>query len=301
VIRALAVLLALVWLGVPAPARADDLDEAKARFRRGSELYKAKRWREAMAEFEAAYRAKPHGALHYNVAQCREKLEDWPGAIRSYQDYLREVPDATDRAAVRKSMVRLEERLAKAGVQVLLVYSDPPGARVTVEGLDRGKTPLHVVVQPGTYAVAASLEGHGVWKEKVTVSATTSTLVDVVLKPVPRASNAPPPPADLSARPPAGAAPGKLPGEPPARAKRYLPAWIAAGTAVAALAAGIWVGASARSDARAIDALPAPDGAAAGSYASGATSKARTANVLFGIAGGAAAVGAGLYVLEARF
>jgi tetratricopeptide (TPR) repeat protein len=307
--RLLAALLALAWLGAASLARADDVDEAKARFRRGTELYKAKRFREAQAEFEAAYRAKPNGAVHFNVAQCRERLEEWPGALRSYQDYLREVPEASDRAAVRKAMQRLEERLAKAGVQVLLVYSDPPGARVTVEGLDRGRTPLHVVVQPGTYALAVALEGHGPWAEKVNVAPSASALVDVVLRPIPRASAAPgaarPVGApDLAPRPPAAAAAAgaaTVPAAPPPRARRYLPAWIAAGAAVAALAAGAWFGASARSDARAIDALPAPDGSQASRLASDAEAKKRTANALFGVAAGAAVVGGGLYLLEARF
>ncbi len=302
--RALAA-VALAWLAAATPARADDVAEAKARFKRGAELFKDQRWREAMGEFEAAYRAKPHGAIHFNVAQCRERLEDWPGALRSYHDYLHEVPDAADRAGVRKAMQRIEERLAKAGVQVLLLYSDPPGARASVEGLERGKTPLHLVLQPGRYALALALDGHGPWEGRVDVAATVSSVVDIVLKPVPRAtapSRAPAPAPDLAARPAAEPAPAPVapPAPPPAR-RKYLPVWIAGGTAVVAAAAGAWFGASARSDAQAIDATPAPDAASASRYASDARSKARTANALYGVAAGAALAGVTLYVLEARF
>jgi hypothetical protein len=293
VIRALAV---LVLLGVAAsPARADELADAKARFRRGVELYRERRWKEAMEEFEAAYRAKPHGALHFNVAQCRERLDDWPGALRGYHDYLREVPDASDRDAVRRAMQRLEERLAKAGVQVLLLDSSPPGARVLVEALERGRTPLHVVVAPGPYALALELEGHAPWSGQVEVTPTASVAVAVALTPAPA--------PDLAARPPAGAQAERMPAPapPPARGRRYLPAWIAAGTAALALAAGIAYGASARADARAIDALSSPDGAVASRRAVDARSKARASDALFGLAGGAAAAGATLFVLESRF
>ena len=299
-------LVAAACLAAATDARGDDVEQAKARFRHGVELFQKQRWREAADEFEAAYRLKPHGAIHYNVAQCRERLEEWPGALRSYADYLREVPDAKDRATVRASMRKIEERLARAGVQVLLVYSDPPGARVSLEGTERGTAPLHLVLSPGPYAVSLALDGYEPAAEKVELVAKASRTVDVVLKPAPKPPEpATPPPgpqaaADLTARPPA-AEPSRLPEAPPARGHRMLPTWIAAGTAAVAALAGAWYGASAHADARAIDALPAPNGAEASRLAQSAQSKARTANTLYVVAGGAAAAGVAFYLLEVRF
>ncbi|HEX9307085.1 MAG TPA: PEGA domain-containing protein [Anaeromyxobacter sp.] len=304
--RRIAAALVLAALAAALPARADDVAEAKARFRKGVELYRERRFRDAAAEFEAAYRLKPHGAIHFNLAQCRERLDEWPGALRSYHDYLREVPDATDRVAVRAAMRRIEERLAATGVQVLLVYTDPPGAKVSLDGRERGKAPLHLVLAPGTYALALALEGYEAAAEPIEVSAGASRLVDVVLRPAARAPAAASPATsaapDLAARPPASPpAPPSAPAPPPARTRRHLAAWIAAGTAVAAAAAGALVGWSARSDARAIDALAAPDPAAASRRARDAEAKARTANALYAVAGGAAAAGGTLFVLEGRF
>jgi tetratricopeptide (TPR) repeat protein len=298
--RVVAIVLALAWVGAASAARGEDLAEAKARFKRGVDLYKDRRWKEAMEEFEAAYRAKPHGALHFNVAQCRERLDDWPGAIRSYHDYLRELPAAPDKDAVRGAMRRLEERLALSNVQVLLLDSTPPGARVVVEGLERGKTPLHLVLQPATYDLTLSLDGHAPWTQRVAVGGGVSVVVDVALTPVPLP--APPPGAELVARP--RAEPPRTPPlapAPPPRPRQHLPAWIAAGAAVAATVAAVAYGASARADARAIDGLSAPDGGAATRRARSAESKARTANVLYGLGGGAAAASAGLFLLEGRF
>jgi hypothetical protein len=311
--RPLAVALALASLLGAVPARADDVAEAKARFRRGVELYAERRWAEAIAEFEAAYRRKPHGAIHFNVAQCRERLDDWPGALRSYQDYLREVPAAEDRAAVRAAMGRLEERLARAGVQVLLVYTDPPGARLALDGKERGTSPLHAALAPGSYALEVSLDGFEPVKERVDVPRLGSRLVDVVLRPAarpappaataqPAAEPAPRPasPADLAARPPAE--PEKAPiAPPPPRERRRVAAWVTAGAAVVAAAAGAYLGWSAQQDERAIDALPAPDGAAAGAKAKDAEAKARAANALYAVAGGAAAASVTLFAIEGRF
>ncbi len=181
-----ALLAAAVVLAHPGVAAGeDDAAEAKARFRKGADLYRAGKWREAIDEFEAAYRLKPHGAIHFNVAQCREKLAEWPGALRAYEDYLREVPDAKDRATVRASMKKIEERLAAAGVQALLVYTDPPGAELRLDGKPRGKTPLHTVLPPGTYALALSLDGYQPVNEDVAVSLSASRVLDLVLRPAP--------------------------------------------------------------------------------------------------------------------
>jgi hypothetical protein len=317
------VLLALV--AAPPPARGDDIAEAKARFRKGAELYRAGKWREAIAEFEAAYRLKPAGAIHFNVAQCREKLSEWPGALRGYHDYLREVPDAKDRAAVRASIERIERRLAAAGVQALLVYSDPPGAAVALEGRPRGTTPFHIVLPPGSYALALSLEGYEPVKEEVALSATASRAVDVVLRPAAPAPSAPaaaaaassvprPPAPDLRVSPPKASASGALATKAPApkpAPKRRLYTWIAAGTAVAALAAGGYFGYSARQDERAIHSSSPPSGATPDVLAayqrdltqrsSDARSKARTANVLYASGAGLAAAGVTLFFVEKRF
>lgn len=304
-IRPLSAALALAAAAFALPARADDVAAAKARFKNGVELYRAERWREAVAEFEAAYRLKPHGAIHFNVGQCRERLEEWPAALRSYHDYLREVPDATDRAAVRATLRRIEERLAAAGVQALLVYTEPPGARVELDGRGRGATPFHAVLAPGSYALTLSLEGHEPVREQLELQVAASRVLDVALRRIPPpavAGGVPSSPApDLSASPPAPVADVSAPAPPPARTKRRLTAWIAGGTAVAAAAAGALLGASARRDERALSGLAAPDGAAASRYARDARTKARTANVLYAVAGGAAAASVTLFVLEGRF
>ena len=321
---ALVALGALAIAAAPLGSRADeaaDVAEAKARVRRGAELYRAGRWREAIAEFEAAYRLKPAGALHFNVAQCREKLQEWPGALRAYTDYLREVPDASDRAAVRASIGKIEQRLQAAGAQAILFYSDPPGAAVMVDGKRHGTTPFHTVLPPGTYAVALQLEGYAPVRQEVVLQPSASRVVDAVLLPAPpppaaagpsappggRAGAVPhvplPPPPDLKPRPPPAEGPvvaAKAPAPAKRAEKRRVYTWVAAGVAVAAAAAGGYYGYSARQDADAVDGV-VNDGPRARRLAKDADSKARTANVLYVASGAAAAAGVTLFFVEKRF
>lgn len=305
--------LAAALLAGPPPAQADDVADAKAHLRSGADLYRAGRWREAIAEFEEAYRLKPHGAIRFNVAQCHERLGEWPAALLGYHDYLREVPDAKDRAAVRATIHRLEEKLAAAGVQALLVYSDPPGAEVRLDGRARGRTPFHIVLPPGAYALALALDGYAPVSLEVTLAASASRVVDEVLRPAAKApapaaatvagagAAAAKPAADLSVEPPAPAAAAPVVASTAApRPKRRLYTWIAAGTAVAAAATGAYFGWSAQQDAERIDGI-VNDGHLARQTASDAQSKARTANVLYAVSGAAAAAGITLFFVEGRF
>jgi len=323
--RPLLLLWAALALLVSLPAgAADDVAEARARFAQGTKLYQGGKYRDAIVEFEAAYRLKPHGAIHYNVAQCREKLEQWPEALQSYQDYLREVPDARDRAAVRATIGRIERRLAAAGVQALLVYTDPPGAAVRLDGKPRGRTPFHVTLAPGVYRVALALDGYSPEEQEVEVNMTGTRLLDVVLRSrasapaaaatglgaapaaLPAGAAASPPttaPApDLTARPPPASSAATTPAVPGPEAppgKKRVYTWIAAGVAVAAGAAAVAYGVSAKNQAATLTDGSVHSDAAA--LASGAQSKATTANVLYGISGVAAAAGVTLFFVEGTF
>lgn len=325
-------LAAAVALAAPA-ARGDDVAEARAHFRKGTQLYRTGRYAAAIAEFEAAYRAKPAGAVHFNVAQARERLGDHAGALRAYRDYLREVPDADDRAAVRATMHRLERKLAATGVQALLVSSDPPGADVTVDGRARGRTPLVVALPPGPYAVAISRPGFAPVARAVTLAPDAAADVDVALRPelppvppvvapVPvaapaRAAQAPSgsaPPATVDAgasRPaplavPAPAPSGPLstppPGPPPRPAPRpRVFAWVAAGAAALALGAAAYYGVDAAHERAKLRDGTVRTTADADALVSAQRTSAQRANVLGAVGGGLAVASGALFVLEGRF
>jgi tetratricopeptide (TPR) repeat protein len=291
--RLLPLALLLATLLPPPSARADDVAEAKACFRKGAELYRAKQYREAIAEFEAAYRLKPAGAIHYNVAQCRERLGEWPAAIRSYHDYLRETPEANDRAVVRAAVKKLEERLAATGAQPLLVYSDPPGAEVRIDGRVRGTAPFHLVLPPGSYDLELALAGHERVAQEIVMSARAAHVVDVRLRPAQPVGSTSTANVRESARPERSAAEAARSRGASGRArwrnarearslarrgargtgrhvhgarlvstpkeKRRIFTWIAAGTAVAAAAAGGYFGWSARQAESALDDMRSED------------------------------------------
>jgi tetratricopeptide (TPR) repeat protein len=92
-------------------------EAARAHFRRGAQLYREARYREAIAEFQAAYGVKPSGVLHFNVGQAQEKLGETSAALASYEAYLREEPGAPNRETVQRAIANLRGRLG-AGAAV---------------------------------------------------------------------------------------------------------------------------------------------------------------------------------------
>jgi tetratricopeptide (TPR) repeat protein len=311
--RALASLAVAVALGLFSPALAEPdpaaasaaTKQAKAHFRAGTELYRQARYREAVAEFEAAHRLRPHGVVFYNLAQCHERLGDIPAALLAYHEYLRAVPDAEDRATVQAAISNLGARLAPTGLQQLLVYSDPPGAEVYVDGQPRGRTPLAALLPHGRHALTLEKHGHVSVTREALLPPDRALDLEVSL---PRAevvtaapvvpSLRPSPPREHEALPAVTtSALSQLPEAQAARPRRWT--WIAAGAAGAALATGIAYGLAARS---AGDDLRRTqhDSATAQRLADSAASRSRTANVLYGVAGALGAGGVTLFVFEGR-
>ncbi len=210
----------------PAPAQgaepaSERTAEARSHFKQGSDLYKRARYQEAIAEFEVAYRLRPHGVIHYNIAQCHEKLGDISSALHRYHQYLREVPGAKDRAVVQAAISNLEKRMSDKGLQALLVFSEPLGAEVAVDGAARGKTPLVAELKPGKHSLTVSLAGYQNATREITLEASRSLQAEFTLQAGAASAEAPPPPPPpltlppLVALKPAASSPAAVPPPPP--------------------------------------------------------------------------------------
>lgn len=112
----LATLLAIGASGGGMAVRAQTLPDpdteiAQRRFRKGAAYYAVRDYDHAVAEFEAARRVKPSPELDFNIARCRDRL-DQPGlAIEAYERYLDARPNAPDAPELRKRVEVLRTRL----------------------------------------------------------------------------------------------------------------------------------------------------------------------------------------------
>src|SRR5262245_24150773 len=93
--------IACALLLVCATVRGEDesqLATAKQHFERGKELYRTGKYEEAIREFNQADRVRPSPILIFNIGLALERLGRCKDAILHFERYLREQPDADNRA-----------------------------------------------------------------------------------------------------------------------------------------------------------------------------------------------------------
>ena len=133
----------------PGRTRADKLDRAgKDAFRHGA-------YGDAAIAFKAAYEASPSPGRLFNLGKAYQRAGDLPGAIRTFERYLEEAPDAEDTEDVSEALGFLRTKVPVT----LTTY--PAGARFEVRsGDDRwaGEAPWSAWLEPGRCEVLVELE-----------------------------------------------------------------------------------------------------------------------------------------------
>jgi tetratricopeptide (TPR) repeat protein len=140
-------------------AEGDPREQAGAAYARGIELAQQGLYAAALEQFRSAYEKSPHFAVLYNIGQAQMALGRPIEAIEALTRYLRDGADQVPlsrREQVHAQIALLESRLAE-----LSVTTDRPGALVTVDGRDVGKTPLYQPIRmaAGTHTVSITMEG----------------------------------------------------------------------------------------------------------------------------------------------
>jgi tetratricopeptide (TPR) repeat protein len=179
-----------------APAPDGEHERARALFEQGEAAYSEGRYLEAARRFQEAAIHEPNPALSYNIALAYDAVSEDAEALRWYRDYLRNLPQATDRDEVLASIRRLETRLQKLGVQQVTVLSTPSGATVHVDGQITGVTPWTGQMIPGVHRAEITRDGYLPAVVEFTLAEDRAVDVGLILsaRPPTRAEPAPPPP-----------------------------------------------------------------------------------------------------------
>ncbi|MGD0523805.1 MAG: PEGA domain-containing protein [Polyangiaceae bacterium] len=292
-------------LGVLTPvgeARADpgspaDIEEARAHYRRGVELYDAKKYEAALVELERANSLAPTYRLLYNIALVQEQLGDAAGALRSFGSYLdagADVP-AVRRAEVERAMAALVVKVA-----TVTVTSNVAGAEVSVDDGVAGTTPLAAPLRlnAGPHRLAATKDGYRPTTKAIDVVGGDRLEVPFSLEELPPPEPPPPPPPpvipDVAPVPPPVLAPPAPPSAPPERRPPTWVGWAVTGAlATGAVATGVAALAASRTLSGDIDDHATPASTIHGQHGT-TVALAATSDVLTGTA--ALAAGATLYV-----
>lgn len=112
--RALFLALSLLFAARPAfaDAPADPIARAKELFTTATEQYSVGKFEDALAGYEQAYQLYKAPAFLFNIAQCHFQLRRWDKAEFFFEGYLREVPNAPNRALVEDLIKEARDKAA---------------------------------------------------------------------------------------------------------------------------------------------------------------------------------------------
>ena len=157
---AFAVVVALVAAELPARAVEESAEQsAKEHYDKAQQLYNTGNYDEAIAEYDEAYRLKPHPNVLYNIAQAYERLLDYAQSVVWFERYLAEAPaDAAERPIVENRLRIL--RNLPARISVTTIPEHLHAALVDAVGKRReAETPSVFKVPAGTYTIELSQPG----------------------------------------------------------------------------------------------------------------------------------------------
>jgi tetratricopeptide (TPR) repeat protein len=144
--------------GKKAPAETAQADpeaearlEARAHYNKGTELLTQGQLNEAIAEFQEAYRIKPHYLVLFNIGMAYVELDDPVMAVEILERYLSEGGDKGDQ--VRLDQVNAELAKQQARIGFLDLKISPEEAQLLIDG----KPPAHDPTQPGGLRLAAGV------------------------------------------------------------------------------------------------------------------------------------------------
>lgn len=176
------VLIAAVLSAAGSPSHAqaqsqDTRNRARQLYTEAQALFDAGNFPQAEASFRAAYQAVPNPVVLKAIATAQERQGNISGSIETLQQYLRESPNAPDRAEMEHHMQELAARPA-----TVMVSSTPPGATIVVDGQDTGHTtPADIAMAAGEHAVELRMTGYSPTSQSFTAQAATRVRLEMNL------------------------------------------------------------------------------------------------------------------------
>lgn len=284
-VRSLAGLVLTAFLlcaGAGEASAQTDAARATARqlYAEAQQLFDRGQYAAAEAKFREAYAAVPNPVVLRAIAAAQERQNNTAGAIATLQQYLRDAPNAADRAETERRIVELGSRRA-----VITFNSTPPGAEIIVDGQATGqRTPVEVQITPGEHTLELRLQGYPPVTQRFSAVANTRVRLDVNIAQA-QAMGSNGGDGQTATTDPAGGGGG-------GSADPSIGVWISAGVAAAGLISGTVFGFLALSEQSNFDQTPTHETADRGE------AFALVADISFGVAAAAAITGIVLYIVE---
>jgi hypothetical protein len=171
-----------------APAAPADvrLDEARRHFELGIAHFDREEWQAALVEFLESRALSPTKTNTKNAAICLRKVGRFDEALEMFRALVRDFPDLppAERQVAEREIAELQ-----ASVGSIELREVQPGARITIDGVERGTTPLGspLRVAAGAHVVRVTRDGFLPFETRVDAPGNRVTVVSATLVAVTRA------------------------------------------------------------------------------------------------------------------
>jgi hypothetical protein len=109
-----------------APPGVDDEKESRRLFQKAELGFNLGKFEEALADYQAAYQAKPLPGFLFNIAQCYRNLTDYEHARFFYRRYLALDPRTSNRRLVEELIAEMSGRLDRQAAQSARAAAETP-------------------------------------------------------------------------------------------------------------------------------------------------------------------------------
>jgi hypothetical protein len=161
----------------------DSSNAARSHYNMGKTLYEQGNFAESLAEFQAAYDAKPHPIVLKSIAECQVMVGSIPDAIRTLEQFL-ETSKVADKKTVQKRIKDLRQMIVS-----LNILSIPEKASIIIDGNEIEQvTPTTIPLNLGEHEIVFNLKDYKPFSKKVklkTAGTSETILVDFVLEGTP--------------------------------------------------------------------------------------------------------------------
>jgi hypothetical protein len=136
-----------------------DLDAARELDQEGVRAFRDARFSDAIRYFVAAYRLGGPSSELWNVARCREHMDDPEGAATALEQYLAQ----RDLSTQDRVEAEHEAQWLRTRPSMLTVTTTPSGAVVTLDGRQTvGPTPVSLEIRPGAHTLVVRRDGFAI-------------------------------------------------------------------------------------------------------------------------------------------
>jgi hypothetical protein len=157
-----------VWAQLPA-SEEDAAQQYKKHMAQGVRFYDEKNYAAAIAEFEAAYQAKPKANPLLNIALCQKELFQYPKAVATLERAVRDHGDGMtdrDKKDTNAALTDLRGRVAWVKLEIT-----PTDAKVEVDGEAVAADQLaSLPLSPGPHKVVVRADGHDPEERQISVA-----------------------------------------------------------------------------------------------------------------------------------